>query len=167
MSSSATAFTSSPPPPTASAVQRVQQPLWVAPPDQWENLDQIGYIVIPAIGAQANVISFQVPLGRNGIIKKVGNNFVGGGWTEGAGAAVWQILVDGAPPPGATSYDNILASLGLPANPTEIAGFRIYENQVLTLVVKNISVIVAGQLSGGRLLGYLYPREQEEDNLWL
>ena len=154
-------------PEPADTVQSVRQPTWVTPPDQWENLDLIAYVNLPAIAAQANVISFQVPIGRNGIINKVANNFVGGGWVEGSGAVTWQILVDNAPPPGATNYDLILASLGSPANPVGIAGFRIYENQVLTLVVKNASVVVAGQLSGGRLLGYLYPREMEDLNLWL
>jgi hypothetical protein len=150
-----------------TAVQRIALPLWNFPPDRWENLDISNYVALPAIGAQANVLSFQIPLGRHGLIKKVANNFVGGGWTEGSGAATWQILVDGAPPPGATSYDTILTSLGSPANPVEIAGFRVYENQMLTLVVKNVSVVLAGQLSGGRLVGYLYPRDMEDDGIWL
>ena len=147
--------------------QRIALPPWLYPPDQWTNLDLYGYVALPAIGAQANVLSFQVPLGQNGIINRVGNNFVGGGFNEGAGGVTWQILVDNAPPPGATNYDLILGSLGSPANPTPIAGFRIFENQVLTLVVKNVNIVVAGQLSGGRLLGYLYPREMEETNLWV
>jgi hypothetical protein len=141
-------------------------PPWLYPPAEWTNLDLLGYVALPAIGAQANVLSFQVPLGQNGVIQRVGNNFVGGGWVEGSGAASWQILADGAPPPGASSYDAILASLGSPSNPTPIAGFRIYENQVLTLVVKNNTIVVAGQVSGGRLVGYLYPREMEDPNLW-
>ena len=143
--------------------QAITRPLWIDPPDQWENLDQVNYVALPAIGTEANVISFQVPLGRNGVIQKVANNFVGGGWTEGSGAVLWRIQVDGAPPPGASSYDSILASLGSPANPVQIAGFRIYENQVLTLVVRNVSIVVAGQLSGGRLCGYLYPRDMESE----
>ena len=152
---------------TLTQVQPVRRPLWIDPPDLWENLDQVAYAALPAIGAQANVITFQVPLGRNGVIKKIANNLVGGGFNEGSGNVVWQILVDGAPPPGATSYDNILASLGSPANPVEIAGFRIYENQILTLVVKNVALAVAGQLSGGRFVGYLYPRDMEADSVWL
>jgi len=145
----------------------VRKPLWVDPPDQWENLDQLAYVAVPAIGAQAIILKFQVPLGRNGVIRKVANNFVGGGWTEGSGAVTWQILVDGAPPPGATSYDLILGSLGSPASPTEIAGFRVTENQVVELVVNNVSVVVAGQLSGGRLVGWLYPKQEEGDTTWV
>jgi len=154
-------------PEIAACVQPVQKALWIDPPDQWENLDQSNFVALPAIGAQANVISFKIPLGRNGVVKKIANVYVGGGFQEGQGGIIWQILVDGAPPPGATSYDNILDSLGLVNNPTEIAGFRVYENQVLTLVVKNVNVVVAGQFIGGRLVGYLYPRKMESDNAWL
>ena len=142
-------------------------PVWLYPPAQWENLDQYAYAALPAIGATATIISFTVPIGRNGVIQKVANNYVGGGWTEGSGAVVWRILIDGAPPPGATSYANILGSLGSPASPTGIAGFRIFENQVLTLVAFNTSVVVAGQLVGGRLTGYLYPREMESGDIFV
>lgn len=147
--------------------QAVDLPLRNFVPMNWENFDQLAYVALPAIGASANVISFQVPIGRNGIIRKVANNFIGGGWVEGSGAVIWKILVDGAPPPGATSYNSILGSLGSPANPVEIAGFRVFENQVVTLEVDNISVVLAGQLSGGRLLGYFYPRDLEDADIWI
>ena len=142
-------------------------PLHLDPPADWENIDQFAYVALPAIGATATIISFQVPVGRNGIIRKIANNFVGGGWVEGSGNVIWRILVDGVPPAGASSYDTILGSLGNPASPTEISGFRIRENQVVTLVAVNVAVVVAGQLVGGRLMGYLYPRELEGDQVWI
>jgi hypothetical protein len=142
----------------------VDLPLRLFPPDNWLNFDQQNYVALAAIAARALIISFKVPIGYNGIINAIGNNFVGGGWVEGSSAVIWRVLVDGAPPPGATSYDTILGSLGSPANPTKIAGFRIYENQTVQLVADNISVIVAGQLVGGRLLGYLYPRELDSQD---
>jgi hypothetical protein len=139
----------------------------------WENIDQDNYVLLPAIGAQATIISYVVPPGRNGVIYKVANNFVGGGWVEGTGDVVWRILVDGTPPPGATSYDSILASLGSPASPTEVPGFRIFENQVLTLVAfnnpagPNGGVVVAGQRVGGRFVGWNYPTDVEENDIWI
>jgi hypothetical protein len=144
-----------------------QLPIWLYPPVNWENIDQLNYVNLPAVGATATIITFQVPTGRNGIINKVACNFVGGGWVEGSGDVVWRILVDGGTPPGATSYDSILGSLGSPAQPVGISGFRIFENQVVTLVAFNNAVLVAGQKVGGRLLGYLYPREYEEENIWI
>lgn len=152
---------------TAPNGEPIILPPWIFPPDRWENIDLSAYVALPAVGANAAVIQFTVPLGRHGIIKKIANNLVGGGWTEGSGSVVWQILIDGAPPPGANSYNNILDSLGSPANPVEIAGFRIFENQVVTLVVQNVALAVAGQLVGGRFIGYLYPREMEMENVWI
>ena len=148
-------------------VQPVDLPYRNFVPNNWENIDQLNYANLPAIGAQATIITIRVPQGRNGIIRKVGNNFVGGGWVEGSGNITWQILVDGNPPPGATSYNNILGSLGSPANPVEISGFRVFENQTVTVVVNNVNVAVAGQLVGARLVGYFYPRELEDANIWI
>src|ERR1051326_2241853 len=63
-------------------------PLWLYPPSQWENLDQYAYTNLTAIGTDATIISFRIPTGRNGVIQKVGNNFVGAGWVEGSGDIV-------------------------------------------------------------------------------
>jgi hypothetical protein len=148
-------------------------PIWNFPPTQWENIDQLAYGLLPAIGSTVIILSYTVPAGRNGLIQKVANNFVGGGWTAGTGDLIWRILVDGTPPPGASSYNNILDSLGAIASPTKIAGFRIYENQVITVIAFNNpagpdgGVVVAGQRVGARLAGYLYPREYEKDNIWV
>ena len=142
-------------------------PVWLYPPSQWENVDQFAYAPLPAIGADVTIISFKVPTGRNGVIQKVGNNFVGAGWVEGSGDIIWRILVDSATPPGANSYANILGSLGSPSNPVGISGFRVFENQLLTFIAHNNAVIVAGQQVGARLIGYLYPREYEDQNIWI
>ncbi len=149
------------------------RPVWIDPPISWENVDQIAYTLLPAIGATATILTFQVPVGRNGVINKVACNFVGGGWTEGTGDIIWRILVDKAPPPGATSYDSIPSSLGSPANPVAISGFRIFENQVITVVGfnnpggPNGGVVVAGQRLGARICGFLYPREMEPEKTWI
>ena len=148
-------------------------PIWLYPPRNWENIDQLAYALLPAINSTQTILSYTVPIGRNGVINKVACNFVGGGWTAGTGDVVWRILVDGTPPPGATSYDTIVDSLGSPAQPVGISGFRIFENQVLTVVVfnnpagANGGVVVAGQRCGARLCGHLYPRDLEIEDLWI
>lgn len=152
--------------PSADA-QPVELPLRLFPPVNWENLDQLNYVGLGAIGADVIIIDYTVPIGRNGKITKVANNFVGGGFQEGQGNIIWRILVDGAPPPGATSYNNILGSLGSPASPTEIPGFRIFENQRITVIAHNVAIALAGQLVGARLVGYLYPRELEAADIWI
>jgi len=152
---------------------RPDLPPWIYQPTNWENVDKINYALLPAIGSTTTIVSYTVPAGRNGIINKVACNFVGGGWVEGSADVVWRILVDGTPPPGATDYDNIIASLGSPASPTGIAGFRFFENQVVTVVGFNNpggasgGVVVAGQRVGARLVGWNYPREIEEADIWI
>lgn len=153
--------------------ERLILPPWIYPPVNFENLDKINYALLPAIGSTATIISYTVPPGRNGIINKVACNFVGGGWVEGTGDVLWRILLDGTPPPGALDYDAILASLGSPAQPTGITGFRFFENQIITVVAfnnpagPNGGVIVAGQRVGARLIGYNYPRDIEDDDVWI
>lgn len=151
---------------TDSDVDISSLPVWLWPPVGWQNIDLLDYVGLPAEGTTATIVSFQVPSGYNGVIKKIGNNFVGGGWVEGSGEVTWAILVDGTVPPGATSYAQILGSLGSPANPVEIPGFTIFENQVVSFVVTNAGVIVAGQLAGARLIGWLYPITQTPDKTW-
>lgn len=160
-------------PDDASTSQAALLPPWIYPPTNWENIDQDNYTLLPAIGSTVTIISYVVPPGRNGVINKIANNFVGGGWTEGTGDVIWRLLVDGTPPPGANSYDTIKASLGNPASPTGIAGFRIFENQVVTLIAfnnpagPNGGVIVAGQLVGARFVGWNYPTDIEVDDVWI
>jgi hypothetical protein len=140
-----------------------QLPPWIYPPGEFWPIDQVNYVLLPAIGANAVVVSFTVPPGHNGIILEYANNFVGGGFSEGSGAVFWQITRDNAAVDG---YDNILASLGSPASPTRHpSGFRIFENQLIQLVVFNVSVVLAGQLSGGRLAGWYYPKMYEDQNI--
>jgi hypothetical protein len=151
----------------ASTAQPVELPIRIFPPVNFENLDLEGYTQLGAIGATVTILSFEVPPGRNGMIKAVGNNFVGGGWQEGSGNLIWRILVDGGTPPGANTYHAIKGSLGNPSSPTPIAGFRIMENQLLTFVAENFTIVPAMQLVGARLLGYTYPRELEEADIWI
>jgi hypothetical protein len=70
------------------------------------------------------------------------------------------VLINGAAVPG---LDAILGSLGSPAAPTRHpAGFRIFDGQVLSFVVNNTGIVVAGQLIGARWQGWLYPKEYED-----
>lgn len=128
----------------------------IYPPPEREPIDLINYVALPAIGASATIVSQLIEPGNNAIIRAYANNFVGGGWTEGSGAVLWQILIDNAAVPG---YDAIPASLGSPANPVyHPCGIRVQEGQLISLVISNVSVVVSGQLSGGRLMGYYYPK---------
>lgn len=134
-------------------------------PAQGEDFEAHGGVALPAIGASAVVVSVLVPEGRNGIIKRIANVFVGGGFTDFSGSIVWQIIQDANVSGNlvAPFFDNIVASLGSVSNPSTIDGIRIREAQLVQLIVKNISVVVGGQLVGGRLGGYFYPVELDPE----
>ena len=91
------------------------------------------------------------------------NNFLGGGFVDGSGSIVWQLLIDGVPYP---NFEAIIASLGNPANPSLIGAVQLRERQRVQLVVKNVSVVTAGQLIGGRLSGYFYPLDLADTTQW-
>ena len=121
------------------------------------------YITIPAEGAQATILDFRVPNGYQGVINQMGNNFVGGGFVDGSGDLIWQLLLDGVPYP---NFENIIASLGSPANPSLIGAVQLKERQRVQLIIKNIGVVVNAQLIGGRLSGYYYPLELADTTQW-
>jgi hypothetical protein len=121
------------------------------------------YVTIPAIGATAIILDFFVPNGYQGVINQMGNNFVGGGFVDGSGNLVWQLLIDGVPYP---NFEDIIASLGNPANPSLIGAVQLRERQHVQLVVENVAVVTAGQLIGGRLSGYYYPLDLADTTQW-
>jgi hypothetical protein len=146
-----------------SCLEIVRLPVTNFMPDRGVEFRKTAYVAIPAVGAQAIVVQFQVPEGMNGMINRLANVFVGGGFTEGQGGIVWQLYQDFTVGGGtvAPDFDNMLASLGSVNNPAVLNGIRIKEKQLVTLLVKNVSVVVAGQFIGGLLGGYFYPVDLE------
>jgi len=145
-------------------VETVRSP-WSETPSGGQPFTQqnVAAVTLPAIGAAATVVTFQVPRRKNGVIEFIANQFVGGGWTEGTGDLIWRITADGVPVQG---YDNIIASMGTMANPGWLGTrpIRIYENQVIALVLTNVAVVVAGQPLLGLFRGGFWPIEQEGSN---
>lgn len=135
-------------------------PVYLFPSVDSESFDPCTGVALPAVGAQAIVVDFFVPEGRNGIIKRFGNVYIGSGFADFSGSLQWQLLADSVPIP---YYDNILASLGSTANPSEVSSIRIKENQHIQLVINNISLVVGGAQSGGRIGGWFYPIEEEPE----
>jgi hypothetical protein len=117
------------------------------------------YVAIPAQGAQAVVVQFDVPPGFNGVINRFANEFVGGGFQQGQGLITWVLYLDFLNLVPAPNFQSIVASLGSVNNPKILNGIRIKEKQRVTLLVKNAAagVVPAGQQIGGLIGGYFYP----------
>ncbi len=148
-------------------VEVVQTP-WINLPAGGQNFLEMNraQILLPAIGATVTVVTFPVPRRKNGAIEFIGNQFIGGGWVEGTGDLVWQLLADGVPLQG---YDSIIASIGTISSPANLgrSPSRIFENQVIELTARNVNIIVAGQVLLGLVRGKFYPLEQEGGNTWV
>lgn len=136
-------------------------------PAEGEEFRPHAYVPLPAIGASAVVVQFTVPLGKNGIINRLANVFVGGGFQEGQGGVIWKLFSDfntGNVGQGGVvipNFDNIVASLGSVSNPALLNGLRVKESNVVTLQVTNVNIVLAGQFIGGLLGGYFYPVDLE------
>jgi hypothetical protein len=139
---------------------------WLIEPPDSESFHLAAGIVIPAISALvfSTVVTITCPPGRNGVLNRIANEFVGSGFVDFSGAIVYQIIRN--PGAGQTTaernYQNITASLGRVQDPARISGIRIFENDVLSLVVRNASIVPGGEIIGGLLGGYFYPRTWDD-----
>lgn len=138
----------------------IVNPVWLEPSADSQAFDFGASASFPGIGSTGTVVTFQVPEGYNGIICRIGNQFFGGGFNEGGGGLVWQLLADNVP---IANYEDVLITLGATANPSPVSFIRIKENQVITLTVENVSIVGSGQIAAGRLGGWFYPKEQEPE----
>ncbi|MGA8224007.1 MAG: hypothetical protein WB780_20325 [Candidatus Acidiferrales bacterium] len=140
------------------------RPPWIDPPEDAEDFEwNADSVVMPAIGSQANIVSFVVPRGRLGRIWRIANaSSLGGGiagWVNGSNSLIWQILVNGAP---FKNFATITCALGL----VEFGGMRLSAglplraNDNISLVVTNNSLIPALQTLPGLLGGYYYPQRR-------
>jgi hypothetical protein len=146
------------------ATRLISAPWLIEPPDS-ESFHLASGIAIPAQdGLFHTVVTITCPAGRNGVLNRIANEFVGSGFVDFGGSIVYQIVRN--PTSGITAaernYQNITASLGSVQDPARISGIRIFENDVLAIVVKNVSIVPGGELIGGLLGGYFYPRTWDD-----
>src|SRR5579872_7503440 len=93
------------------SLRLISAPWLIEPPDA-ESFHQASGILMPAQdGNFHTVVQVVCPEGRNGVLNKIANVVVGGGWSDFSGDAVWQIVRN--PGNGITAaernYENILA----------------------------------------------------------
>ena len=141
-------------------------PNWIFPSINSIAFDNAGDILLPAIGVESVIFSFQVPKGFNGVIKEIANTFIGGGFTDGSGAVVWRVLQNNQAVRG---KENMLNSLGSVAAPSRVGGggfIRVLENDIVAMTVLNVSIVVAGQIAAGRLSGWFYPKDEDPSGIW-
>lgn len=143
---------------------------WLVMPPDGESFHKAFGVALPAISGPpavfTAVVTIVVPPGRNGVLNKIANTFIGGGFQDFSGNVIWQIQRNpdsgGVITAAERNYEKIVASLGNTLAPTPINPIRIFENDTLVLAVSNAAVVVAGQTIGGLLGGYFYPRTWDD-----
>lgn len=141
-------------------------PNWIFPSMNSIAFDNSGDVVLPAIGVEATIFTFQVPKGFNGVMKTIANAFIGSGFTDGSGQLLWRILQNNQAMRG---KENMANSLGSVAQPSLIGGggfIRILENDIIAMIALNVSIPPAGQIVAGRLSGWFYPKDEDPQGIW-
>lgn len=141
-------------------------PNWIFPSMNSIAFDNAGDIVLPAIGVESTIFTFQVPKGLNGVMKEIANAYIGGGFTDGSGQIIWRILQNNVAMRGKEALIN---SLGSVAAPSRIGGggfIRILENDIIAMTVLNTAIVPAGQIIAGRLSGWFYPKDEDPQGIW-
>lgn len=131
---------------------------YIVPPPGFFGFDQPGIIPTPAAnGVETDVINIQVPLGYDGVIKKLSNQYTGGGFVEGNGDLTWRVYRNSL---AVRNYDNIQVQLGTMQNPRDIAGIRVFSGQVIRVTVTHAvgsGLAVAGTNIICFISGWFYP----------
>lgn len=139
-------------------------PPWVTPPPGFQPFDFQGILATPAVGSgDQTVLSFIVPRGYNGVIRRISHNYTGDSYPEGSGGLVWRILADGR---AVKNYGAMLFSFGNLVTPRPTDGILVYENQ---LVAYTVSVVNAGGFIPAAstfiictAAGWIWPKQNNE-----
>lgn len=108
------------PPPNSVEISGmpVALPPWYAPIPGSQWFDAVAQAAIPANGAAnaITVVSQTIPTGYTGIVRRIANVALYGGFVDGSGWLIWQIFIDSNT---VMNYESITAQLGAINNPSE------------------------------------------------
>ncbi len=128
---------------------------WLDAPDGAVPFDPQTAVALPTIlGTTAVIVSYLCPDGRDGVINAYSWNFTGGGFVDGSGDIVVQILRNGVP---IRNYENIVVQKGSIQIARPIAPLRVYSKDLIQMVVNHVANgLLAGDVVGS-FVGYDYP----------
>lgn len=136
---------------------------WIVQPKNAVRFNEIDSIVLPGIALQGTdviVLQHRVPLGYDGVIKGVVNQFTGTGFVDGSGLLTWRIQANRR---WLKDYGNITTTLGsLQYNQEAYGdGIRVYSDQLITYYVNVQAGADAFLQPDGRVVcalqGWFYP----------
>lgn len=113
------------------------EPPWIQMPSQARRFQQINTTALGnfALNTDLAVVTFQVPIGYDGVITGNVNRFLGLGFAEGSGDIEWRIQLSRRYAP---DYGLVLTSLGDLTSPTAFSGggIRVYSHQVIRYLAR-------------------------------
>lgn len=110
-----------------------QLPPWVEMPEKGKPFEEVGSINLPPVNpaVEETILTFKVPDGLDGVIKRYSCNFGGGGFVQMSGDLIWRIYVDTQV---VENFVNILNERGTMQNPKDLTGgLRIFSGQTISL----------------------------------
>jgi hypothetical protein len=137
------------------------EPPWIKMPQQGRRFQEINTVPLAVfqLNVDLAVLTFQVPIGYDGVIIGNTNRFIGVGFAEGSGDIEWRIQLSRRYAP---DYGLVLTSLGDLQSPTPFSGggIRIYSHQTIRYLARITNF--AALDPNGRILcalyGWFYPR---------
>lgn len=136
-------------------------PPWIKMPVQGNRFQQIATVALATfvLNVDLAVLTFQVPVGFDGVITGNTNRFLGPGFAEGSGDIEWRVQLSRRYAP---DYGLILTSLGDLTSPVAFSGggIRVYSHQTIRYIARITNFAALDPL--GRVLcalyGWFYPR---------
>ncbi len=116
-------------------------------------------IVTPTVAAgETEVLRFIVPLGFDGIIKRLSNTYIGGTNPDTTQSLTWRIYLDSQLVP---NYSAITTQFGSTQWPRETDGIFIGSGQIVRWTVTNTDAALptAGTFCTCCLAGFVWPRD--------
>jgi hypothetical protein len=137
---------------------RVEQPAYITMPAQgqaFQTPQSSAALTQPAVGSDLVVATYVCPPGRNGVIHYIGNSIAIGGFTDGSGTLSWRLDMNGSTYQG---FNGQFFSVSMSAPQDFTASpIRIFENQVVQLILTNNSLVAGPGIVQGFFRGYVYP----------
>ncbi len=128
----------------------------------WFDLYPAAFPAYPLPGAgPIDVLSFTVPTGSDGVIKKLAIVHIGGGVIDGTGNVVWRVLVNGAAVRG---YQDATSQVGAYSQPLDTF-IPVYENdlvQITAEVPAGQPAMPVGDTTAARAMGYFFPKQRQQ-----
>lgn len=119
-----------------------------------ETILEGGQVAMPAIGAEASVLRYEVPVGWNGMITNLAIVYTGGGFVSGSGDLVFRFEVGRRP---YKTLNAVTIQIGSILGNQDIAGIRVYSGQLLEIFVRHVANVALNSPMVARIGGYVYP----------